>query len=125
MGAIRDSEDATTPLARRRELRRNSTRAEALLWSLLRGRQIAGAKFRRQHKYGQYILDFYCLEHRLAIEVDGGQHFEQAAIYYDEARTRFLGERGVQVLRFTNLEVLNETESVVEGIWLVLGTPSP
>ena len=77
------------------------------------------------HKYRQYAPDFCCLEHRLAIEVDGGQHFEQAAICYDEARTRFLGERGVRVLRFTSLEVLNETEAVVEAIWLAVGTPSP
>ncbi len=123
--ATHHSIDAVTLLARRRALRKNSTNAEALLWSLLRSRQMAGAKFRRQHEFGPYILDFYCLEHRLAVEVDGGQHFEEAGVRYDEARTRFLSENGVQVLRFTNLEVLNETESVVETIWLVVGTPSP
>ncbi|MDO8692095.1 MAG: DUF559 domain-containing protein [Dehalococcoidia bacterium] len=78
--ADHDSVDVVSLFARRWELMRNSTNAEALLWSLLRGRQIAGAKSRRQYEYGPYILDFCCLEHRLAIEVGGGQNFEQASI---------------------------------------------
>jgi len=67
-----------TPLARRRQLRRSSTDAEAFLWYHLRSRRLAGFKFRRQHPYGPFILDFFCAERNLAIELDGGQHFEPA-----------------------------------------------
>jgi len=92
--------------------------AEQALWRLLRGRQISGLKFRRQHPFGDYILDFVCLENRLVIEVDGGQHGEQRV--YDENRTQKLQEAGFCVLRFWNNEVLKEMESVREKIWLVV-----
>jgi very-short-patch-repair endonuclease len=89
-----------------RTLRNNLSDAEQALWHLLRGRQICGLKFRRQHPFGDYILDFVCLENKLVIEVDGGQHGLQAA--------------GFRVLRFWNNEVLNEKESVREKIWLMI-----
>lgn len=94
------------------------TDAERALWLLLRGRQIAGLKFRRQHPYGDYILDFVCLENKLAIEVDGGQHDQQAE--YDDNRTRKLQLAGFRVPRFWNNEVLKEIESVKEKIWLAV-----
>ena len=115
----------TTLLARCRQLRQECTDAERLLWGLLRGRQVDGAKFRRQHQYGPCILDFYCAEHRLAIEVDGGQHFSEAGSAEDAARTRYLGDRGIRVLRFDNRQVLQETEGVVEAIWQALAGSSP
>src|SRR5438874_616326 len=90
----------TTLLARCRELRRDETDAERLLWMLLRGRQIAGAKFRRQHQFGPFILDFFCMEHRVAIEVDGGQHFSDEGEASDRARTAWLKRAGIRVLRF-------------------------
>lgn len=91
------------------------TDAEALLWMLLRNRHIAGAKFRRQHPVGRYILDFYCGEKKLGIELDSGQHDE--AVEYDRQRDDWLGEQGIQVLRFWNNQMLMETEAVMEVIY--------
>lgn len=99
------------------------TDAEQTLWRALRGRRFAGHKFRRQHPFDQYILDFVCLERRLVIEVDGGQHAEQLSA--DAARTAYLERAGFQVLRFWNNEVLQETDAVLAQIWEVLeGSPS-
>jgi very-short-patch-repair endonuclease len=100
-----------------RALRSNLSDAEHALWRLLRGRQISGLKFRRQHPFDDYILDFVCLENRLVIEVDGGQHGQQSG--YDENRTQKLQAAGFRVLRLWNNEVLKEIESVKEKIWLV------
>src|SRR4030067_3471325 len=89
-------------------LRKNMSNAEQALWNVLRGRQVSGLKFRRQHPLGDYILDFVCLEYKLVIEVDGGQHGQQAG--YDENRTQELHAAGFRVLRFWNNEVLKEIE---------------
>src|SRR5436190_12475565 len=97
-------------LANRRALRREATDAEALLWSHLRARRLQGFKFRRQHPCGPYIIDFFCAERRVAIELDGGQHFEAAALAYDQRRTGFLALRGLTVMRFTNDQLFLETE---------------
>jgi very-short-patch-repair endonuclease len=107
-----------------RKLRRNMTDAEQALWRRLRGCQVRGCKFRRQHPFGDFILDFVCLEAKLIVEVDGGQHNESAQ---DLARDQELVNAGFRVMRFWNNQVLNEIESVVEAIWLELGrlTPSP
>ncbi|OIQ96285.1 hypothetical protein GALL_216840 [mine drainage metagenome] len=101
-----------------REMRNRMTDAEALLWMMLRNRRIAGAKFRRQHPVGRYILDFYCDEKRLGIELDGGQHSE--AVEYDKQRDSWLRVQGIQVLRFWNNQMLTETEVVLEVIYQVL-----
>src|SRR3954453_11450365 len=106
--------DIVSLLARCRELRRTSTDAETLPWRLFRNRQVAGRKFRRQHVFGPYILDFYCPERRLVIEADGAQHFEPDGAAWDARRTGYLEARGLRVLRFSNVEVLNATESVIE-----------
>ena len=99
-----------------RTLRSNMSDAEQALWHLLRCRQISGLKFRRQHPLGDYILDFVCLENKLVLEVDGGQHGPQAG--HDENRTQKLQAAGFRVLRFWNNEVLKEIESVKEKIGL-------
>ena len=112
-------------LARRRALRRNSTDAESALWFHLRARRFAGFKFRRQHSCGPYILDFYCPGRHLAVELDGGQHFEPTAQAYDERRTAYLGRRGIKVLRFTNDLVFRELTAVLEVIALALGVAGP
>jgi very-short-patch-repair endonuclease len=112
-----------TLLANARSLRKTATDAESLLWHLLRNRGLAGAKFRRQHPEAGYVLDFYCDEARLAVELDGGQHAEQQA--YDERRSAVLAERGIRVLRFWNDQVFKETEAVLEQIYLALQAPSP
>ncbi len=97
------------------------TDAEHALWRRLRAKQL-GAKFRRQHPFGPYFLDFVCLEHKLVVEVDGGQHADQQA--YDHARTDMLERAGFRVLRFWNNDVLCQTDAVVEAIYLALD-PSP
>ncbi len=102
--------------ARGRRLRRDATDAERTLWRRLRRKQLDGLKFRRQHIIGRFVLDFYCHECRLAVELDGGQHGEAAQSRRDDARTAFLDRRGVAVLRYSNLEALRETETVLEDI---------
>jgi very-short-patch-repair endonuclease len=106
-----------------RTLRKEMTDAEQALWRILRGRRLSGLKFRRQHPFGDYILDFVCLENRLAIEVDGGQHVEHAE--YDEGRTQLLQKADFYVLRFWNDEVLQEIEAVKEKIWMVVRELQP
>jgi very-short-patch-repair endonuclease len=98
------------------ELRQADTDAEKKLWELLRNRQLRGKKFRRQHAFANYILDFYCHECKLAIELDGKHHLEPAVKEHDAARTIFLEEYQVTVLRFWNAEVMSDPESVLKRI---------
>jgi len=112
-------------LGRARHLRRQSTDAEAVLWRHLRNRQVDEVKFRRQHEFGPYTLDFHCAEHRLAVEADGGQHMTPEGLAADERRTRYLGVHGIRVLRFSNLDILNNIEGVLETIRTALDRPSP
>ncbi len=102
-------------------LRTNHTEAEKLLWRQLRNRRFQGWKFRRQHILQGYIVDFVCLERKLVIELDGGQHAVQEA--YDQQRTQTLEGEGFRVVRFWNNEVLNNLEGVLET--LLEMTPSP
>jgi very-short-patch-repair endonuclease len=101
---------------RRKELRRNSTEAEDVLWNGLKGKQIKNAKFWRQYSVGPYILDFYCPKSRLAIELDGSQHVKEEERIYDEQRNEFLKNYDIKTLRFWNHEVLDHMESVLEKI---------
>ncbi len=96
-----------------RNLRARMTDAENHLWRQLRGRQIAGCKFRRQHPYMDYVLDFVCLEMRLVVEVDGSQHADS---HHDLLRDQRLNEAGFRVLRFWNNQVLQEIDSVADVI---------
>ena len=107
--------------ALQRDLRNRMTDAENRLWRCLRSRQIAGFKFRRQHPFLDFVLDFVCLENRLVVEIDGGQHQE---CEQDVVRDRRLNEAGFRVLRFWNNQVLQETEAVVEAIWTALSDGS-
>jgi very-short-patch-repair endonuclease len=100
------------------------TEAERKLWSALRYEQMDGNKFRRQHPFENFILDFVCLEKQLVIEVDGSQHMEQAN--NDQARTNALEHAGFRVMRFWNNEVMNEFDGVAEAIFRALQThPHP
>jgi len=114
-------------LANARDLRKSQTDAEALVWMLVRNRRLGGFKFRRQHPVPPYVLDIYCHEKQLAVELDGGQHAEQRS--RDERRTRELEAKGIRVLRFWNNQVLAETEGVLEVLWSALhegdGVESP
>ena len=99
-----------------RELRNNTTDAETVLWSGLRRRQILGIQFYRQKPIERFIVDFYAPKAGLVIEVDGGQHFEKEAMARDKERDAILEELGLKILRFDNLQVLKETEAVLEAI---------
>ncbi len=115
--------------SRLREMRHTATDAEAFLWRILRNRAFHDAKFRRQHPLGGYILDFYCHEANLAIELDGSQHNENEQVKYDDERTKILREQhGIEVIRFWNSDLLNKTEEVFNTLWDVLDqrlAPSP
>jgi len=99
-----------------RQQRRTPTPAEEKLWEALRARRLAGLKFRRQHPYGRFILDAFCVEHQLEVEVDGGIHTRPAQAEYDAARTEFLEARGIRVLRFSNDEVEKHLDEVLKRI---------
>ncbi len=106
---------------RARQLRRNQTDVEGKLWTRLRARQVAGAKFRRQYPIGHSIADFCCYEQRLLVELDGGHHAEQVGA--DQTRTDFFVSRGYRVLRFWNNEVTENIEGVLERIAQALSDP--
>ena len=108
---------------RARRLRREQTEAERRLWARLRARQLCGAKFRRQHPIGRCIADFCCQEHRLVVELDGGQHATQTEA--DQRRSAFLAECGYRVLRFWDNEVMEDIEAILEQITQVLTDPHP
>ena len=97
-----------------RRLRRDQTDAERVLWFRLRDRRLAGWKFRRQAPIDRYVVDFVCVDARLIVELDGGQHAERTE--QDIARTRILELKGYLVLRFWNNDVLANTDGVVETI---------
>jgi very-short-patch-repair endonuclease len=100
-------------LEKARELRKHSTKAERIIWNdLLRKKQMCGYKFLRQRSIGTFIVDFYCKELRLIIEIDGFTHHMEGAAKRDESRERYLFSLGNQVLRFTDNQVLHELENV-------------
>ncbi|MGB8274680.1 MAG: endonuclease domain-containing protein [Alphaproteobacteria bacterium] len=106
-------------VARSRQLRRNSTEAEKLLWSRLRNRALNGAKFRRQAPIGPFVVDFVCLDSRVVVEVDGGHHSATQA--KDARRAAWLESEGYRVFRFWNHEVLGNVEGVLQTIATHLG----
>jgi very-short-patch-repair endonuclease len=93
------------------------TGPEVVLWCKLKGRQMSGAKFRRQYSIGPYVLDFYCPKLKLAVEVDGDSHYSDEGIAHDERRQAYLEQFDVRVLRFTNVDVLRNIKGVLEVIW--------
>ncbi len=104
-----------------RKLRRDQTPAEEILWALVRGRQLLGLKFRRQQQVGPFIADFYCHEARLVVEADGGIHSKPEQADRDENREVYLRENRLQVLRFTNNQILRDPESVLREIAGAIG----
>ena len=98
---------------RRRNLRKKLTLAEAVLWDLLKSKNLNGRKFRRQHSIDKYVLDFYCPSERLAIELDGEHHFTDQGLKYDQKRTEYLSGFSIRVLRFENEEVFQSPEEVL------------
>lgn len=116
LGPLRDMlTNMSTVLAR--HLRRNATDAEKALWRLLRGSQVAGAKFRRQQPVGPYIADFVSFAHRIVVECDGGQHCDSPS---DEARDAWFASQGFRTLRFWNNDVLSNPEGVLTALSVAL-----
>ena len=113
MGIVHTS-DPGLSIQRARELRAEDTRAETRLWKALRNRRLGGWKWRRQAPRGPFILDFYCAEAKLVVEVDGGQHAD--ALAYDARRTAYLEGEGLRVLRFWNSDVLKNCDGVCRTI---------
>ena len=105
-----------------RENRKNQTPAENLIWQkVLRSKQLEHYKFHRQKPIGPYVVDFYCAELRLVIEIDGDSHAEQ--IDYDTQRTAFLESRGLRVIRYANRDILSNLASIYEDLQTKLETP--
>ena len=100
-----------------RQLRLQQTDAEQLLWYILRGRRFCGFKFRRQHPMCGYILDFYCHDAGLAVELDGGGHNDEEQRLYDLERSKTLEASSIRVVRFWNNDVLNSVEDVLEELY--------
>jgi very-short-patch-repair endonuclease len=100
----------------RKKLRNSSTAAEAVLWTYLKKSQLDGKKFRRQESVGPYIVDFFCPESRVIVELDGAPHFEPGAAEYDARRTEYMKERGIRVVRFENKRIYKNVEAVLEEI---------
>ena len=99
-----------------KQLRKNLTPAEAILWKVLKTKQLGGRKFRRQHSVENYILDFYCPSEMLAIEVDGGYHKRLEIAQNDMVRDELLNQYGIKVLRFENEMIYNHLEIVIDTI---------
>lgn len=103
-----------------RALRKSMTDAERLLWSHLRGKQLLEVQFYRQKPIGHFIVDFYAPVAQLVIEVDGSQHDEPEHRQKDIIRDRYLADEGLMVMRFDNIQVLKETEAVLEEIFVAM-----
>jgi len=118
-----DSQKKLTPIAR--HLRKRDTWAEKLLWSWLRDRRFSSYKFRRQHAFGPYILDFFCVEAFLNIELDGRQHGHPEHHQKDQERDLWLENARVKVLRFWNSHLRRDKEFIRETIWQELQRRAP
>jgi very-short-patch-repair endonuclease len=112
-------------MSRARYLRKSATDCERILWRHLRNRNFANYKFRRQHPVDRYILDFYCAQARLGVELDGGGHGYIRRRMHDRDRTEFLANQKIRVLRFWNHQVREELESVLQAIWFALEERCP
>lgn len=100
----------------RKTLRNNTTEAERSLWQFIKNKQVEGLKFRRQHGIGNYIMDFYCPKIKLCIELDGGIHDTSEMYENDMARTIFLNDNGITVMRYSNEVVFMNTQIIIESI---------
>ncbi|MBV8055993.1 MAG: endonuclease domain-containing protein [Deltaproteobacteria bacterium] len=112
--------DDESPRDRGRRLRAESPPEEQKLWRQLSAKRFGGFKFRRQHRIGPYFADFCCIEQRLVVELDGGQHAEKKEERRDVARSAYLQEQGYRVIRFWNEQVNREMKEVLESIYTAL-----
>ena len=100
----------------RKELRKNLTPAEAVMWNALQKKQLEGRKFRRQHSIGNYIVDFYCPKEKLIVELDGAGHFTPEGSDQDKKRDAYMARLNIKVLRFENRDIFNNLDAVLEVI---------
>ena len=100
-----------------RTLRQNMTEGERKLWSRIRRKQMFGLQFYRQRPIGNYIVDFYCPQAQLVLEVDGSQSADQLVIKKDKSRDGYLKQQGIKVLKFDNLQILKQLDAVVENVY--------
>lgn len=105
-----------------RTFRKNATPAESRMWEFLRNRKLAGLKFRRQHPLFHYIVDFYCHEYKLVVEIDGPIHEYQ--LPRDQSRDQFLRDHGYHIIRFINQEVFEQTEKILHTICSLVPSPT-
>ena len=110
---------------RSREMRKKMSPAEAKLWSRIRGDQISGLRFRRQHPIGPFIADFFCSRKNLVVEVDGDSHFNPESSQYDKDRTEYFLGLGLHEIRFTNVDVFTSIDGVVDAIARAVGVLEP
>jgi len=106
---------------KRKELRNNPTKTEKLLWSILKGKKLCGCKFRRQYGVGKYVIDFYCVKKKLAMESDGEVHENIDSRKYDKERDDYIKNFGINILRIKNEDIEKDLEGVVELILNELG----
>lgn len=107
-----------------RDLRRNMTDAERLLWSKVRRKQLKGFQFYRQRIIGNYIADFYCPKANVTIEIDGGQHYNNEGLKADEVRDDYMKNQGFKVLRFSDRDVIENLNGVMERVYEVISRSS-
>lgn len=106
-----------------RQLRKNQTKAELLLWSRIRRKQLKGLQFLRQKVIGSYIVDFYCSKAKIVVELDGGQHYTDEGVRKDAERDGYLKTLGIRVIRVPDNDVMKNIDAVVEDIWNSLNPP--
>ncbi|WP_299491652.1 HsdR family type I site-specific deoxyribonuclease [Acaryochloris sp. IP29b_bin.137] len=123
--AYRGGLPVTTLLQQARELRQKQTPAEAIFWETVRAKRFCGLKFRRQHQIGNFIVDFYCHQHQLVIELDGGIHNQPEQQHRDQEREQYLSSLGHTVLRFSNQAIFEDLATVLNAIAAQVGLPSP
>ena len=107
-----------------RDLRKRETKTEKILWNILSNKKL-GVKFRRQHPINQFIADFYCHELKLVIEVDGEFHLQKDKIEYDAMRTSIFNNFGIQVYRFTNQEILEDSHEILSSLLKLINKNNP
>jgi len=104
----------------RKILRNNQTKPEQVIWNRLKWKQFLWLKFRRQHSIWRYVLDFYCPEKKLAIEIDGENHFEEVQREYDDIRTEFLNSAWIKVVRYRNEDIMKGIDWALQDLTLIL-----
>ena len=111
-------------ITKRKLLRKNAPHPEHILWQAIRNRKANGQKFKRQFSIDKYVVDFYCPELRLVIEIDGGYHVKESVKEYDFERQRFIESLGINLLRFSDKEILNNLEGVLNKIKALTSSPA-